>query len=39
MEEITPIMWRNVYTSAELLESIRIATSLECADARMGYYD
>jgi hypothetical protein len=28
-----------VYTSAELLESIRIATFLEWADARMGYYD
>jgi hypothetical protein len=30
-----PIMWGNLYTSAELLKSIRIATSLEWADARM----
>jgi hypothetical protein len=35
MEGVMPIMWGNLYTSAELLKSIRIATSLEWADARM----
>jgi hypothetical protein len=35
MEGITPIVWGNLYTSAEFNESIRIATSLEWADAGM----
>jgi hypothetical protein len=35
----TPIMWGNLYTSIELIESIRIATSLEWADVGMRYYD
>ena len=30
-----PIMWGNLYTSTEFIESIRIATSLEWADAGM----
>jgi hypothetical protein len=39
MDEVAPIMWKNLYTSAEFIKSIRIATSLEWANARMGYYD
>jgi hypothetical protein len=39
MVGIVPIMWENVYTSAELLKSIQIAMPLEWVDARMGYYD
>ena len=39
MDEVAPIMLGNLYTSAELLKPIRIATSLEWANARMGYYD
>ena len=35
MDEVAPIMWGNLYTSAELLKPIRIATSLEWANARM----
>ena len=38
-EGIAPILWGNLYTSAEFIKSIRIATSLEWADARMRYYD
>jgi hypothetical protein len=33
------ILWENLYTSAKFIESIRIATSLEWADARMRHYD
>jgi hypothetical protein len=39
MDSITPIVWGIVYTSIELTKSIRIATSLEWADARMRHYD
>ena len=38
MDEVAPIMWGNLYTFAEFIKSIRIATSLEWANARMGYY-
>jgi hypothetical protein len=36
MEGIAPLVWENLYTSAEFTKSIRIATSLEWANARMG---
>ena len=39
IDEVAPIVWRNLYTSAEFIKPIRIATSLEWADAKMGYYD
>ena len=39
MDEVAPIMWGNLYTSAEFIKSIQIATSLEWANARMGYHD
>jgi hypothetical protein len=39
MDEVAPIMWENLYTSAESLKPIQIAMSLEWANARMGYYD
>jgi hypothetical protein len=39
MDEVAPIVWRNLHTSAESLKPIRIATSLEWANTRMGYYD
>ena len=39
MDEVAPVMWENLYTSVELLKPIRIATSLEWANTRMGYYD
>jgi hypothetical protein len=29
MDEVALIVWRNLYTSAEFIKSIRIATSLE----------
>ena len=35
MEGIVPIVWANLYTSVEFNASIRIATSLEWADAGM----
>jgi hypothetical protein len=39
MDEVSPTMWENVYTFVEFIKSIRIASSLEWADARIGYYD
>ena len=39
MDEVAPIMWGNLYTSIESLKPIRIAMSLEWANARMGCYD
>jgi hypothetical protein len=39
MEGTVPIMWGNVYTFAEFNKPIRIATSLEWADARRWCYD
>ena len=39
MDEVAPIVSENLYTSAEFIKSIRIATSLEWANARMGYDD
>jgi hypothetical protein len=39
MEGVVPIMWENLYTSAEFTKPIQIAMSLEWADARMRYYD
>ena len=39
MDEVAPIVWGNLYTNVELLKPIRIAASLEWANARMGYYD
>jgi hypothetical protein len=39
MDEVAPIVWGNLYTSAEFIKYIRIATFLEWANARMKYYD
>jgi hypothetical protein len=39
MDEVAPIMWGNLYTSAELSKPIQIAMSLEWTNAMMGYYD
>ena len=39
MDEVAPMVWKNLHTSIELLKPIQIATSLEWANARMGYYD
>ena len=34
MDELTPILWGNLYTSVEFIKSIRIATSLEWVNAK-----
>jgi hypothetical protein len=39
MDEVAPIVCGNLYTSAKLLKPIRTSTSLEKANAGMGYYD
>jgi hypothetical protein len=39
MDEVAPIVWKNVYTSVEFIKYIRIAMSLKWANARMGYSD
>jgi hypothetical protein len=39
MDEVAPIMWGNLYTSAEFIKSIRIGMFFEWANARMGYND
>ena len=35
MEGMVSIVWGKLYTSTELIKSVRIATSLEWVDARM----
>ena len=35
MDELAPMVWGNLYTSAEFIKSIRIATSLEWTNVRM----